>query len=289
MSTLTKVFIVLASVMAIVLSSLTVAVAARWTKQRETLDAYQQLCEHEFAKRLSLETAMYTQLAMKDDQLRRSAQSVATLEREKRELSEQQDSLRTELARATEQQAAAEAGRKKLEEMLGVQTAQLTGAQKRNEELTTQNIDLQKRNLAQASRILELSTDVNVRTDENRSLQEKLYAMEQRNKELEQAGGARRVTRAAEPPAGVQPVSAAVAPPIEGEVTTVDGNYISISIGESSGVTSGMQFMIYRGGTYVGDMQVENVRPKEAGGKLLLVKAGQQVQSGDRVSYGMVR
>ena len=44
--------------------------------------------------------------------------------------------------------------------------------------------------------------------------------------------------------------------------------------------------MIYRGQTYLGDLKIDTVRPKEAGGKLTLVKTGQQVQRGDRVVYG---
>ncbi len=290
MSTLTKVFIGLTSVMAIVLSCLTVAGAARWTKQRETLDAYQQLYQAEFAKRLSLETTMYAQLALKDEEARRAEQTRNEQVAKIRELSDQDTALRTELAGQKTIAAAAEAGRKKLEEILGVQTAELTSAQKQNQELLAQNIDLQTRGQRLSSRNLELTMQVNVGQEENRNLQERLYRSEQHSKELEQASaGGKRTSRAGEPPDGIQAVSAAVVPPIDGEITHVDGNYVSINVGESSGVSSGMEFMIYRGGAYVGDLKVDNVRPKEAGGKITLVKQGQQVQRGDRVSYGMGR
>src|SRR5512140_1093972 len=126
---MTKVFIVLGTVLAIVLSCLTVAIAARTPNLRNSLDAYQQLYQAEFANRLSLETTMYTQLAMKDDQLRRVTETSAKQSADNRQLNEQLASLRTDLARANNQQAAAEAGRKKLEEMLGVQTVELTNVQ----------------------------------------------------------------------------------------------------------------------------------------------------------------
>ena len=58
-------------------------------------------------------------------------------------------------------------------------------------------------------------------------------------------------------------------------------------VGEASGVVQGMPFMVYRGQTYVGDVAVETVRPKEAGGKITLLKPGQQIQRGDRVVYGL--
>ena len=66
-----------------------------------------------------------------------------------------------------------------------------------------------------------------------------------------------------------------------------DGGYVSINVGTASGVAPGMQFVIYRSGQYVGDLQVENVRPKEAGGKVTLVRSGQQIQKGDRVVAGL--
>ena len=62
---------------------------------------------------------------------------------------------------------------------------------------------------------------------------------------------------------------------------------MSINVGQTSGVVMGMPFMVYRGESYLGDLEVETVRPKDAGGKLTLVLAGQQVQPGDRVVYGL--
>ncbi len=288
MSTLTKVIVVLTSVLAIVLSCLTVATAARWSNQRESLDSYQQMYQSEFVRRMNTEAVMAASLAMKDDENRNLSQLLANRDREVRELSDQLATLRNDVARRTNEAIAAEAGRKKLEEILEVQTAELTCTQKQNQQLLAQNIDLQTRNQRLGTRNLELSGQVTIAVDENRNLQEKLYASEQMVTELQQAMvSGRRVAAVSEAPAGALPVTPAVAGPISGQVVEVDGGYVSINIGETSGVLAGMEFMVYRGESYVGDFKIENVRPKEAGGRVTLLTPGAQVQSGDRVVYGL--
>jgi hypothetical protein len=288
-STMTKVFVVLTCVVAIVLSSLTVATAARWSNLRDTLETYQQLAESETVRRMNVEATMATSLAMKDDELRQTRQIVAQKDGRIRELVDDLSSVRTELARRTNEVVAAESGRKKLEEIADVQNAELVNYRKQNQTLQEQNIDLQTRNQRLASRTLELSSELTIATDENRNLREKLYAAEKRAGDLEErlaSGGPRRAP-ASEAPLGAEPVRAPVAGPIAGEVMQVDGTYVSINVGETSGVIAGMDFMVYRGGVYVGDLRVEQVRPKEAGGRLVMVAEGQTVQPGDRVAYGL--
>lgn len=288
MSTLTKVFVVLTCVMAIVLSCLTIATAARWTNLREDIESYQQLYQSEFVKRLNTEAVMAATLAIKDDELRTRDRLLASKENEVRDLGDQLATLRNDLARRTNEAVAAEAGRKKLEEILEVQTAELTSLQKHNQTLLSQTIDLQTRNQRLATRNLEVTGQLTIQIDENRNLQEKLYAQEQLNKELQETlATGRRIIPVGEAPRGAVPAAPAVAGPISGEVVQVDGGYVSVNVGETSGVIAGMDFMIYRGDVYVGDLKIENVRPKEAGGKLTLVRPGQEVRAGDRVVFGL--
>jgi len=281
-STMTKVFVVLTAVLAIVLSCLTVSVAARTTNQQEQIGSYQDLYHGEFVRRQNVEAVMAASLAMKDDTIQQQAQTLAKKDEELRALSDELANMRIDLARQTNERVSAEGGRKKLEEMLDVVTAEATGAQKQNQLLLTENIDLQTRNQRLAARVLELTSQTTILTDDNRNLQEKLYAEQQRAKEVVRPAAA---VSPAEPAKGVTPVRPAVAGPIKGEVVEVDGRYVSINIGETSGVVAGMAFMVYRGETYVGDLEVENVRPKEAGGKLTMLAPGQTVQRGDRVSF----
>lgn len=288
MSTLTRVFVVLTSVVAIVLSCLTVATAARWSNQKENLESYQQLYQSELVRRMNAEAVMATNLAMKDDELQKLNAELANRGDDLRQTADQLAAARNDLARRTNEAVAAEAGRKKLEEILNVQIAELTSTQKQNQMLVAENIQLQTRNQNLATRNLELTGQLTIAVDETRNLQEKLYAAEQLVRDAQHtAAGGGRTAPAFEAPVGAVPVSRQVVGPITGEVTQIDGRYVSVNVGQSSGVVAGMEFMVYRGQTYVGDFKVESVRPKEAGGKLTLVREGQQVQPGDRVVCGL--
>ena len=82
-------------------------------------------------------------------------------------------------------------------------------------------------------------------------------------------------------------VAPTVAGEIRGEIIEVDRVYATINVGEGSGVVPGMTFMVYReGGAYLGDLIIEQVRPKQAGGRLTTLVEG-EVRKGDAVVYGM--
>ena len=89
MSTMTKVFVVLTSVVAIVLSCLAVATAARWSNVKQDLDSYQQLYQAELVSRMSTQSLAATALAMKDDELRRAAAAATKKDDELREQGDQ--------------------------------------------------------------------------------------------------------------------------------------------------------------------------------------------------------
>lgn len=286
MSAMTKVFIVLTAVLSIALSCLFIAAAAQMANWKELAEDYQQLQGAEFTQRMNLESIMYGALAMKDDALQAKTQSLDTAEAQVQDLSNDLGDARNDLARQRNEAVAAEAGRKKLEEILDVQTAELTGLQKQNQTLLTQNIDLQTRNTRLNSRVLELTSNVTILTDQLRNLQEKLYAAEQQVATLQQRlASGRRVAAAPTAAAGAVPLSVPVAGPIRGEIVEVDGTYASINIGETSGVVPGMTFMVHRGATFLAELVVDRVRPKEAGGKLRTMQ--QPVGPGDAVAYGL--
>lgn len=281
MSTMTKVFVVLTAVLAIALSVLTVGAAAQWANYKQLTEDLYKRAESESVRRMNLEATMSTALAVKDDILRQRDSEVTRLQGDLTKATNELAGVRNDLARRENEAVAAEAGRKKLEEIVGVQTAQLTALQQQGQVLQDQNMDLQTRNQQLISRQLELSTQLTIATDQNRNLQEKLFAIEQTSKG--RVGS--RATITEEPPAGAAPVLPPVATPINGEVMSVKGNYAAVNIGESSGVVKGMVFMVYRGSTYLADLEIETVSPKEAGGRLSTVVG--DVRSGDRVRYGI--
>ena len=286
MSTMTKVFIVLTAVLSIAVSCLFIAASAQWTNWRDLAEKYQVLEQAAVSERMNREVIAASSLGMMDDALQARSEALTAAQEQNRELSNELLDAKDELAQRRNEAVAAEAGRKKLEEILSVHTAELSALQKQNQALLTQNIDLQTRNTRLNSRVLELTSNVTILTDQVRNLQEKLYASERQVADLQEAmATGRRVARPGEPAVGTVPVSPAVAGPIRGEIVQVDGSYASINVGESSGVVAGMTFMVHRGATFLAELVVDRVRPEESGGKLTTVQ--QQVRHGDAVAYGL--
>jgi len=288
-STLTKVFVVLTAVLSIAVSVLFVSAAAQWDNWRSLARDYQTLQEAEFTQRLNDRASMEVALAIKDDALNQAARELAGAQKSVQDLADERARLQSDLARARNESLAFEASRTKLQEILGVTTGELKAFQRQNQELLRQSTDLQTRNARLNGRVLELMANVTILTDEQRNLQEKLYAAEQRVSELQSrvASGGQAPARETEEVANAAPVQPTVAGPIYGQVTEIDGNYASINVGSTSGVVTGMTFMVYRDDDgYLGDLVIDNVRPKDSGGKLTtLVKGG--VQKGDPVVYGV--
>ncbi len=286
MSTMTKVFIVLTAVLSIAASVLFIGTTAMSANWKELAEVYRERQLAEFAHRVNFQATMEAALAMKEDALQEVQMALDAASSDKRSLTAELSTVRTELARQSNERVAAEADRKKALEMLDVESAQRTALAEQNRVLLSQNIDLQTRNTRLNSRVLELTANNTILADQARNLREKLHAAEQQVVELQQAQlAARRPVPALAAVTSVQPLSPPVAGPISGEVMAVDGNYASINIGAASGVLPGMVFMVYRNNSYVAELEIDGVRPEEACGKLMTVQ--QAVRAGDAVVYGL--
>jgi hypothetical protein len=282
---MTKVFIVLTAVLSIAVSCLFIAAAAQWTNWRDLAEQYQKLEQAAVSQRMNQEVITASSIALLDDALKAKTQELDAAQNQNRALTNDLLDSKRELARQRNEAVAAEAGRKKLEEILDVHTAELKALQNQNQTLLTRNIDLQTRNTSLNSRVLELTSNATILTDQVRNLQEKLYTAEQQVADLQSGRAGGRVAQVGEAVPGTVAVSPTVAGPIRGEITEIDGNYASINIGESSGVVSGMTFMVHRGSTFVAELLVDRVRPEQAGGKLKTVQ--HEVRRGDAVAYGL--
>ncbi|HUU98665.1 MAG TPA: hypothetical protein VM487_23270 [Phycisphaerae bacterium] len=285
MSTMTKVFVVLTAVLAIAVSCLFIAAAAQWDNWKDLAEDYQKLAEGAISKAQNVDFAMQAALTLKDQEISDIQRALADTQKNRQELADDLARAKSDLAKARNEALAFEAGRTKLQEILGVTTGELKALQKQNQGLLGQNIDLQTRNSRLNSRVLDLTTNVTILTDQVRNIQEKLYAAEQQAVELQQRLVAGRPVPAEPETPGAVPVALPVKGPIEGEILQVEGNYAGISVGETSGVVPGMVFMVYReGGGYLADLVIDRVRPKESGGKLSTLVKG-EVRRGDSVRY----
>jgi hypothetical protein len=286
-STLTKVFVVLTAVLSIALSCMFIAAAAQWDNWKALALNYQTLRDAAVTEKQSATASAQAALALKDEALAVEGRKLEEALNEIQDQKDQNAQLQSELSQVKNERLAFEAGRTKLQEILDVTTGELKALQKQNQTLLSQNIDLQSRNARQNSRMLELTTSVTILQDQIRNIQEKLYACEQQSAELERRAGAPPARALPQAPPGVAAVAPTVTGEVRGEIIEVDGIYATINVGEGSGVVAGMTFMVYReGGTYLGDLVIDRVRPNQAGGKLTTLVEG-EVRKGDSVVYGM--
>ncbi|MBF0245851.1 MAG: hypothetical protein HQL31_11390, partial [Planctomycetes bacterium] len=76
--------------------------------------------------------------------------------------------------------------------------------------------------------------------------------------------------------------------PIHGKVMSVrpDVNVVLLSVGMKDSVKEGFRFTIYRGGEYIGKVQVESVYPQMASAKILvdMNAKGKSIREGDNAS-----
>lgn len=275
---MTKVFVVLTAIFSIALSCLFISAAAQWDNWRQVALTYQDLRNAAITQQNNAVAGAQAALAQKDDALAARGKELADAQAKIQSMTDDTAKLRSELAQAKNERTATEAGRTKLQEILDVTTGRLKEIEKQNQTFLAQNIDLQSRNSRMNARLLEQTTNVTVLSDQVRNLQEKLAA-------AEQAGT--RGKKPAEQAKGATSVEPKVAGNIRGTITGVDGNIATINVGESSGVSPGMVFIVYRdGGAYVCDLVIEKVRPSESAGRLTTA-GGQQVRSGDQVADGI--
>lgn len=287
MSTLTKVFVVLAAVLSIALSCMFIAAAAQWDNWKELALTYQDRRNAAITWSQNTVATAQAALALKDEVLAGRTRELEQARGEVQALQDENGALQAELAQVKNERLAFEAGRAKLQEILDVTTGELKALQKQNQSLLSQNIDLQSRNGRLNNRVLELTTNLTILQDQIRNMQEKLYACEHQYAELQRRVAAAPPERLPEPLPGAVAAAPAVAGEIHGEIMQVEGVYATINVGESSGVVPGMRFMVYReGGVYLADLVIDRVQPKEAGGRLETLVEG-EVRTGDSVVYGM--
>lgn len=284
MSTMTKVFVVLTAVLSIVASALFVSAAAQWDNWRELATSYQSERDAAILTSMHAKAAAQAALAQKDLVISNQQREIESAQKELQRLANEKAETDAKFAAALNEAAAAKASVTSLQESLRVTVGELSALRTQNNALADQTRDLQTRNTSLNARNLQLTTDTSIMTEQIRNMQEKLLACEQR---YAAAPGttATPVAEAGPSAPGAVGVVAGVRGPINGRIISVEGNYASISVGETSGVQKGMTFMVHRDGKYVGDLIVESVRPKESGGKLVTLVG--VPQSGDRVVFGV--
>lgn len=287
MSVLTKVFVVLLTVLSIALSMLVVATFAQQENFKASAQDWRTAALDMAAKErtVSSNAAIERQRAMD-----RHLQATRTI-----------DALRDKVKQLEAEIGALAASRAESENKLAVEQGQVDSANRlaalvqaafnSEQQLTTKlsrrNSELERRNVDLNNRIKELTSSVAMAGSQIRALKEQIAAMTQDQVAAlpVQMPGGPGVVQARIPSVAPPSVVAAMSSPIRAEVTEVEGELAEISVGSADGVAHGMTFLIYRGGSkqagpkYLGTLRITRVEANRSAG--ILEQTEGEVRKGD--------
>jgi chaperonin cofactor prefoldin len=286
-SVLTKVFVVLLTLLSIALSMFVVAAFAQQENWRLSSESWREtaLAANAKERTVTANAAIEQQRA-----LDRHHQDVATI-----------DTLQNNLAAANDELARLNQDNSDLENKLTVKEGQLTTAnrlssllqaafnreQESSTKLSRRNSELERRNVDLNSRVKELTANMAMATSRVRALKEQIASMSEDSAggKVAQIPGGPGIVQAHTPSVSTGAAPSAMSSPIRAEVTKVNGNLASISVGSADGVAHGMKFLLYRpatnGGTpqYLGTLRVTRVETNQCAGSIEQIEG--EVRPGD--------
>ena len=289
MSVLTKVFVVLVTILSVALVAATVPFVANTTNYRELYDG------EVSAKLIAQATAEQRQTQLNEERSERQAEferlssKIKDLERQAASLMATQAALRAQIME------------KGIEiDKLRAQESQLTAANRNIaataiaqatelKEHRSQMREHAERVVGLETRVAELDNDNQFLTQRLRFYQEQVEALQVGKEDLHSKirmipPNVRKTFIDPEDGSGV-----VVAPhAIEGQVVEVrktgDTTWVRVNVGRSDGVQDRMQFFVQRGDEYIGMLAITLVNDRSAAGRMDLTSKGREVTAGDVVS-----
>ncbi len=286
MNVLTRVFVVLLTVFSIFLSAFVIAAFAQQEKWKQSAEDWRQqaLAETTRARTLASNLAIEQQLALdrQNELTRELTEQKAITGRKSAELSDMQAQLAESRNQLDVEQAQVNAAGRQIDL---VQTA-FNSEQEHNAKLLRDNSELTRRNIDLSDRVKELTTQLAMAQSRVKAMKEQIAMMAAPpGGQAVQIPSAAATVQPYTPTVSVPTAASALVAPIRAEVTEVDGDVASISVGSADGVVHGMKFLLYRtagdGGrpTYLGTLQIERVEANRAAGRI--VQAEGEVRPGD--------
>lgn len=298
MSILTKVLVTLLSFMAVALSMLVVSAFAQQQNWKASAEEWQQAATtaQSQARAVSVNAAL--------DKAR-------GLDRHKEDLQRIED-LKTELASAQAYVTELERSVAESQSKLTIEQGQVSSITDQNKlvfaalnqekefsgKLARRNSELERANIDLTDRVKELTTNVEMARAQVRALQQQLASADTARgmglTPATQIPDGRAVVEADVPSVSV-PSTPVVAAPIRAEVTSIQGDLASISVGSADGVAHGMTFLIYRRNgdagrpQYLGTLKITRVEANEAAGQIEQSEGDIRVgdQARDEASFAM--
>lgn len=287
MSVLTKVFVVLLTLLSIALSMFVVAAFAQQENWRTSSQSWREaaLAANAKERTVTANAAIEQQRA-----LDRHRQDISTI-----------DALQNDLAASNDELDRLNQGNTDLENKLTVKEGQLTTTnrlssllqaafnreQESSTKLSRRNSELERRNVDLNNRVKELTANMAMAKSRVLALKEQIATMSEERAagKLAQIPSGPGIVQAHTPSVTPTTPHSAMSSPIRAEVTKVNGNLASISVGSADGVAHGMTFLLYRpatnGGTpqYLGVLRVTRVETNQCAGSI--EQAEGEIRPGD--------
>lgn len=272
MSILTKIFVVLTTILAVLLVPLMVAYVNNTDHYKADLEATQQQLQAAVARAQLLEVEQ--QNAEKEDASREDLIQAATssLQNQLNEKLSEINSLKAnlvakddQLTRTSSDLSAAVTAKKQSQNIID----------KLNSELLTRRneaIEAQRDLLAISDQLQEKTADLESMNEQVRLLQEQLADLEAQLAEAKQ-----KQLKGETPTVAVAATSVPVLEtPVQGIITGVENvaedTFVAINLGSNDDVAAGMNFIIHKNGEYVGSMVITKVDLNSSAGRVTLAK-----------------
>jgi hypothetical protein len=282
---LTKVFVVLAAVMSLMLAASTMIYAYNAESIR---DAFQDM---KLGKELSDRTL--------SAQAESHARDVATLmgeietrEQEKAEVEADLTALQVQLEQLRREKFNAEAEADRIRGQItqfGVasqtQATLIENYKDEVSELRDDELRFRDERLQLEDAIADQASQIEVLQQENRALQEQLAAA---NADLEESRGNGAVARSNG--AGSTGPIQLQGPPIRGQINAVRSEpatgktLVQVNLGANDRMRENVKLLVFRDNTFVANIVLKNVDLQDSMGEVVLTAAGQQIRTGDQVT-----
>ena len=295
MSVLTKVFVVLVTLLAVAVVAVTVPVVARtenWRAKYDNEQTQRQQAEtaarHRTAELAALQSRLAANLAENDAEL-------ATLRAENAALDETNKALEAANADLEARQRDFEARLAQLAADGTRNQSILQGVMAELSDRREAMLELQRQSVRNLDTINQLQSNTDALTKQLRLRREQTVALQEQVAELEDL-----LSRV--PPVILASIRGTPAdqpgtdntfvPPFEiaGEVTDVAQHegvtLVELNVGSNDRVEQNMRFMVYRGGTYLGEVVIVSVDKNASAGKVRKAPEGAQIAVADAVLTG---
>lgn len=274
MSILTKVFVVLLTLLSIALSMFTVAALAKQENYRQLFDQSRLDLAAESAKAKTATANARIELSRAMDRAREDGETIASLQTQLDEQARRVAGLQNELAAERNKVAIEQATASSINDQNKILLTALNSEKEFNKVVSERNSKLERNNIDLSDRVKELTANLTMADSRIRALREQIASMTSGDRVATQIPGGPGVVQADTPSVSTPAAAPALVAPIRGEVTAVKGDIASISVGSADGVGPGMKFLLFRssaaGGTptYLGTLRITKVQANESVGTI---------------------